>query len=299
MYPRPRECPTAADPDGRRPGVRRDQGADPERRAAARVGLRQEALAVELGVSRTPLREGCAGWLLKGWSSSIRTVERRSQGRRRPTPVRAMRRGSCSSRGCASRAGRRPEAELARMWRAIDEERASESDAEAFAASRDFHLALVAAWETATCCALPSRWVTAIGQPSSTAGIARPSAPSHLTHPQPPSWSPLGSSFHRPSWRHLGHLRRPARPPLARRRDRPRHRQHARHGAPPRHRHLGAERGCDGHEDEAGPRHRRRGEADGGPHPGQHRRHSPAARRRDQRLRRHRADDPLLHPEGA
>ena len=55
----------------------------------------------------------------------------------------------------------------------------------------------------------------------------------------------------------------------------------------------------DRREDQARPRDRRRGEADGRPDAGLHHRRPPAARRRHQRLRRHRADDQVLREQGA
>ena len=50
---------------------------------------------------------------------------------------------------------------------------------------------------------------------------------------------------------------------------------------------------------QAGARRRRGGQADGRPHPRQHRGHPPLARRRHRRLRGRRGDDQALHPQGA
>ena len=50
---------------------------------------------------------------------------------------------------------------------------------------------------------------------------------------------------------------------------------------------------------QAGPRRRRRGQADARPHARQHRGHPAAARRRHRRLRGRRGDDQALHPQGA
>ena len=80
---------------------------------------------------------------------------------------------------------------------------------------------------------------------------------------------------------------------------RPRHRQHARLRAWPRHRPRRAVRGCDQPEHRWDPRGRLRGQADDRPYARQHRRDPAAEGRRHRRLRHDRADAALLHPEGA
>ena len=79
----------------------------------------------------------------------------------------------------------------------------------------------------------------------------------------------------------------------------PRHRQHARVRARARHRPLGAVGRGDRPAHRRGARGRRRGETDARAHPGHDRRDPPAQGRRHRRLRRHRADAPAFHPEGA
>ena len=79
----------------------------------------------------------------------------------------------------------------------------------------------------------------------------------------------------------------------------PRDRQYARLRAWPRHRALGAVGRRDRRPLRRGARRRPRGEADAGPHAGHDPGNSAPQGRRDRRLRRHRADAPPLHPEGA
>ena len=86
---------------------------------------------------------------------------------------------------------------------------------------------------------------------------------------------------------------------------RPRHGRRPRHGEHPglrprpRHRAQRALGRRDQPEHRRDPRGRRRGQEDDRPHARQHRRHPPAQGRRHRRLRHHRADAALLHPEGA
>ena len=95
------------------------------------------------------------------------------------------------------------------------------------------------------------------------------------------------------------HARPTPRPLLPRHRHRPRHRQHAGPRPRPRDRDLRAVGRRHRREDQARARDRRRGEADGRPDAGLDHRGPPAARRRHQRLRRHRADDQVLREQGA
>ena len=81
--------------------------------------------------------------------------------------------------------------------------------------------------------------------------------------------------------------------------DRSRHREHAGLRTRPRHRAQRAVRRRAQHQHRRDPGRRRRGQADDRPHAGQHRRRPPAQGRRDRRLRHHRADAALLHPQGA
>ena len=94
------------------------------------------------------------------------------------------------------------------------------------------------------------------------------------------------------------HLHLPDRLRRPRHGGRPRHREHARVRARPRHRAVRAERRGDRLAHRRSARGRHRGQADARAHAG-HDPGDPAAQgRRDRRLRRDRGDAPALHPEG-
>ena len=96
-----------------------------------------------------------------------------------------------------------------------------------------------------------------------------------------------------------GFLQRSHRSRWPRHGGRPRHREHARIRAWARHRAVRAVGGGDRRPQRRGARRRPRGEADAGPHAGDHPGDPAPEGRRDRRLRRHRADAAPLHPEGA
>ena len=96
-----------------------------------------------------------------------------------------------------------------------------------------------------------------------------------------------------------GSLRSPDRFRRTRHGRRPRDGEHAGLRPRPRHRALRAVRGGDRPTLRRGACGRRRGEADARPDARDDHRDPPAQGRRDRRLRRHRADAPPLHPEGA
>lgn len=129
--------------------------------------LRQEALALELGVSRTPLREALRRLAAEGLVE-LHPNRGAQVAEASPADVRASYEARLVLEPGAARlaAARRPEAELTRMWIAVGDERESETDAEAFAASREFHLALVRASGNEHLMRLADAlWVSAIGRP--------------------------------------------------------------------------------------------------------------------------------------
>jgi DNA-binding GntR family transcriptional regulator len=110
--------------------------------------LRQEALADELGVSRTPLREALRRLAAEGLvefspNRGARVAELQ------PADVRAAYEARLAFEPGAARlaAARRPAVELAAMRTAIARERRAGASLAAYAASRAFHLALVRASE--------------------------------------------------------------------------------------------------------------------------------------------------------
>jgi DNA-binding GntR family transcriptional regulator len=110
--------------------------------------LRQEALAVELGVSRTPLREALRRLAAEGLvefhpNRGAQVTEVAEDAVRRAYEARLV-----LEPGTARLAAiRRPAAELQAMRRAIEDERTSTDRRPAYLASRSFHLALVRASE--------------------------------------------------------------------------------------------------------------------------------------------------------
>lgn len=108
--------------------------------------LRQEALAEELGVSRTPLREALRRLAAEGFvefrpNRGVEVAYITREGARAAYEARLVLEPGASRLA----AERRPAAELKRMRLAIQAQRRSEGGRAALAASRDFHLALVRA----------------------------------------------------------------------------------------------------------------------------------------------------------
>jgi DNA-binding GntR family transcriptional regulator len=108
--------------------------------------LRQEALAEELGVSRTPLREALRRLAAEGFVTfhPNRGAEVADMS---ADDVRAAYEARLVLEPGAARlaATRRPAGELAAMRAAVEAGRAGNGDQEGLAASRDFHLALIRA----------------------------------------------------------------------------------------------------------------------------------------------------------
>ena len=110
--------------------------------------LRQEALAEELGVSRTPLREALRRLAAEGFvefhpNRGAQVVSMTAEDVRKAYEARMV-----VEPGAARLAAiRRPAAEVTVMWEAIDAERESAGRASSYSASRTFHLALVRASE--------------------------------------------------------------------------------------------------------------------------------------------------------
>jgi DNA-binding GntR family transcriptional regulator len=110
--------------------------------------LRQEALAAELGVSRTPLREALRRLAAEGLvafhpNRGAQVVDMTAEDVRRAYEARIV----VEPGAARLAASRRPAAGLRAMREAIDAERRSVDRAGAYNASRAFHLALVRASE--------------------------------------------------------------------------------------------------------------------------------------------------------
>ncbi len=128
--------------------------------------LRQEALAEELGVSRTPLREALRRLAAEGLvefhpNRGAQVVDVTPDDVRRAYEARAI-----VEPGAARLAAvRRPAASLSAMRLAIDAERDSPDRQSAYSASRAFHLALVRASENEHLIrAAEALWVPGVAQ---------------------------------------------------------------------------------------------------------------------------------------
>lgn len=129
--------------------------------------LRQEALAEELGVSRTPLREALRRLAAEGFVDFHPNRGAHVAGLR-PEDVRVAYEARLVLEPGAARlaATRRPAGEIAAMREAVAAQRGSADRRAAYAASRAFHVALVRACENEYLIRLgEALWVPGIAQP--------------------------------------------------------------------------------------------------------------------------------------